>query len=117
MWYDTYMAKKSLRTPHRRTFSGDPRKTRRWKAVSSAIRERDDYTCQRCGKWGNEVDHIEPLANGGSAFDLQNCQCLCSGCHVSKTRSERPGQTPGRADWILANRAYVIELERKYARA
>jgi 5-methylcytosine-specific restriction protein A len=38
-----------------------------------------------------EVDHVTPIAWGGSD-DPSNLQCLCIGCHKTKTDSERQGR-------------------------
>lgn len=52
------------------------------------IMERDNYTCQKCGKYmpdevGIEVDHIIPIAKGGKTVP-SNLQVLCSKCNGSK---------------------------------
>ena len=36
---------------------------------------------------GDEVDHIVPLAQGGT-HDVANLQHLCRSCHIQKTRDE-----------------------------
>ena len=68
---------------------------RRWKRVRREVLTRDNWTCQTCGRYGNECDHRTALQNGGKAFDLGNLQILCRGCHISKTRAEntRPEST------------------------
>jgi hypothetical protein len=46
--------------------------------------------CNMCGlKFGNdyEIDHIEPIASGGTN-DITNLQCLCISCHREKTTGE-----------------------------
>ena len=35
-----------------------------------------------------EVDHVQPLANGGAMYAVGNLQTLCRGCHIRKTRIE-----------------------------
>ena len=41
------------------------------------------WRCQRCKKPGRlEVHHKTPLEKGGDAFDEQNCEILCKGCHI-----------------------------------
>jgi 5-methylcytosine-specific restriction protein A len=57
------------------------------RATAQRIRERDNYTCQRCGSPGYEVDHIINVARGGTDDD-DNLQTLCPGCHDLKTRTE-----------------------------
>jgi len=55
--------------------------------VRRYVYERDKYQCQSCGKNGREtqlnVDHIIPLAKGGSN-DISNLQTLCEGCNQQK---------------------------------
>lgn len=52
------------------------------------IMERDDYTCQICGKYipdevGLHIDHIVPIEKGGKSVP-SNLQVLCSKCNGSK---------------------------------
>ena len=53
---------------------------------------RDSFTCASCGlvRSDHEVDHINPLEQGGSNDDV-NLQLLCSGserCHAIKSKAE-----------------------------
>lgn len=64
--------------------------------------ERDDWTCQDCGGWGDEVDHIKPVHQGGAKWELDNLQVLCPDCHIKKTRRDMPGYTEGRNEWLDA---------------
>ena len=76
--------------------------SRHWERVRRVVLDRDAWRCQRCGGYGNEADHIQPLEQGGAMFDPANLQCLCRGCHIAKTlgEAEAAGRvTPGRADW------------------
>ena len=45
--------------------------------------------CERCGEKEDplEADHIVPLALGGKDA-MENLQCLCSHCHMLKTRRD-----------------------------
>lgn len=52
------------------------------------IAERDNYTCQICGKYmpdgvGLHIDHIVPVVKGGKTVE-SNLQVLCSKCNGSK---------------------------------
>jgi len=53
------------------------------------VKERDNYTCQICGKKQDEtllmVDHIKPLAQGGDN-SLENLQTLCWECNLKKAK-------------------------------
>ena len=58
------------------------------KALRDEIKIRDNYTCQRCGKYmpdevGLHIDHIVPIAKGGKSV-RSNLQVLCSKCNGSK---------------------------------
>jgi 5-methylcytosine-specific restriction enzyme A len=55
--------------------------------VRARVLERDGYKCRRCGAGPEdgplEVDHITPVAEGGSA-DESNLQTLCRKCNKGK---------------------------------
>ena len=72
---------------------------RRWARLSRLVRERDNYACRQCGKWGKEVDHITPVKQGGGD-DMGNLQVLCAPCHKAKTRREVTGHIRGRVEWL-----------------
>lgn len=53
------------------------------------IKQRDNYTCQLCGKYmpdevGLEIDHIIPVSKGGKTTP-DNLQVLCSKCNRRKS--------------------------------
>ena len=57
-------------------------------ALRQQIMERDNYTCQICGKYmpdkvGLHIDHIVPIAKGGKTVP-SNLQVLCSRCNGGK---------------------------------
>ena len=59
-------------------------------ALRTSIKERDDYTCQKCGaniyEEKNlllEIDHIMPLSKGGTSIE-SNLQTLCWRCNRTK---------------------------------
>ena len=52
------------------------------------------WRCQACGRVCSgrgeaQADHIVPIAQGGSRYDVNNGQCLCLACHGRKTRREQ----------------------------
>ncbi|WP_084772352.1 HNH endonuclease [Nonomuraea candida] len=51
------------------------------------VRKRDRERCYVCGSPGRIVDHVTPVAEGGS-WDLSNLACICPICHESKSRKE-----------------------------
>ena len=58
-------------------------------ALRQQIAERDNYTCQICGKYmpdgvGLHIDHIVPVSKGGKTVP-SNLQVLCSKCNGSKS--------------------------------
>ncbi len=64
-------------------------------AIPSEVRayvfQRDRHQCQSCGRQGTglQIDHIVPLALGGSN-DLSNLQVLCGTCNRRKRDRRDP---------------------------
>lgn len=59
------------------------------KELRKVVMERDNYTCQMCGKYmpdevGLHIDHIIPVSKGGKT-ELSNLQVLCSKCNGNKS--------------------------------
>jgi len=51
---------------------------------SQELARRDKQQCRHCGTKDNlEIDHVKPLAVGGS-FELSNLQYLCRRCNSKK---------------------------------
>lgn len=44
--------------------------------------------CENCGQPGHEVDHIIPVAKGGT-WARENLWLLCEQCHDEKSKKER----------------------------
>ena len=59
------------------------------KALKTAIRERDNYTCAFCGKYGYIVHHIDYNKNNAQ---INNLVALCEVCH-GKTGASRVAYT------------------------
>ena len=72
---------------------GSGRGGRPWRRLVQQIKVRDQYTCRACGRVteDGDVDHIIPLAKGGTD-DPSNLQYLCrEPCHRDKTIREMGG--------------------------
>lgn len=70
-----------------------------WQPIRLQVLRRDFYKCVKCGRAGAalEVDHIQPLGEGGAYYDLNNLQSLCRDpCHFDKTKREREQQIANR---------------------
>lgn len=57
--------------------------TRSWRRIRAQILALDAYRCQRCGLPATEVDHIIPVADGGTDHP-SNLRSLCHACHASR---------------------------------
>jgi 5-methylcytosine-specific restriction enzyme A len=54
------------------------------KEVREYVFQRDNHQCQSCGRSSKlTIDHIIPLAKGGSN-DISNLQTLCTSCNSQK---------------------------------
>ena len=79
---------------------------RRWQSVRRSALERDAYRCVECLERGRggagklEVHHIEPLNEGGLAYELANLKTLCRNCHIEHS------VPAARLEW----RRYIGEL-------
>lgn len=62
-------------------------KTRRWAQLRKLVLSRNPR-CVICTDVATQVDHIKPVKEGGSFYDISNLQPLCHKCHSSKTRTE-----------------------------
>lgn len=69
-----------------------------WQARREELQER--YSPGDRDRRGLEVDHIEPISEGGHPFDPGNLQTLCEECHQEKTARENRerSQTPSRGE-------------------
>jgi 5-methylcytosine-specific restriction endonuclease McrA len=54
-----------------------------YKRLKPLILARDTHTCYRCGKQATQVDHIVPVARGGTATPY-NLRACCAACNASK---------------------------------
>lgn len=61
------------------------------------VKTRNAGKCQKCGKTGTDIDHID----GGSP-DLDNLQLLCADCHHAKTAENLVPASEEQRAWLLA---------------
>jgi 5-methylcytosine-specific restriction endonuclease McrA len=57
--------------------------TRAWRKVRAEVLERDHHRCFYCGRPANTVDHLKPVAQGGTD-DKDNLVAACSQCNGAK---------------------------------
>lgn len=62
-------------------------------ALKTFVRQRDNYTCQLCGKEGWIVDHIIPYALSHSSY-LSNLRTLCLSCNLKLRRKRKDSSLP-----------------------
>lgn len=55
--------------------------TRDWRRLRAQILALDGYRCKKCGDPAVEVDHIRPVADGGTDYP-SNLRSLCHNCHA-----------------------------------
>lgn len=67
--------------------------------------------CQKCGKPGDQIDHIK-----GSSNNLKNLQLLCRKCHNEKTKGSMVPLTPDSESWLESNLKIDSLMERVYAK-
>lgn len=61
-----------------------------WKRTHARILRRDRGICYLCGQPGaNTVDHVTPVAEGGSHADANLKAAHAHPCHAAKTERER----------------------------
>jgi 5-methylcytosine-specific restriction protein A len=78
-----------LRKSWDRTSARNASRPSDWSRRRARTLARDRFTCQQCGAREHlEVDHIVPVARGGS-WELDNLWVLCRTCHKRKTYTER----------------------------
>ena len=76
------------RSARRRETTRGVYKRKKWEASRRAVLTRDPI-CRVCkDALSTEVDHIEPLAQGGDPYRLDGLQGICSPCHRRKTARE-----------------------------
>lgn len=61
-------------------------RTKRWQALRKAVLF-DQPLCP-CGAIATDVDHIQPLSQGGATWSRANLQGLCASCHGKKRQWE-----------------------------
>ncbi|MGQ4514232.1 HNH endonuclease [Streptomyces sp. DW26H14] len=72
----------------------------RWRTLKARTGERDNWSCYRCGIPQDQLladdpdaeplqlDHITPVAEGGSVEDPDNLGLICVPCHTEKSAAE-----------------------------
>lgn len=91
--------------------SKKPRRKPLSKKIRFEVFKRDGFTCQYCGRMAPdvvlEVDHINPVANGGEN-DIMNLVTSCQDCNRGKGKRKLSSK-----DEIKAQQAQLKELSAK----
>lgn len=75
-----------LRKPWQNTSARNLSRPSNWPSIRAQVLARDGFACQMCGGRSDlEVDHIIPVAKGGS-WEKNNLWVLDAACHSAKTR-------------------------------
>lgn len=89
--WDTWKAK----NPHASSYSSPA-----WRSLRARVLK-EEPVCRVCGvNPSTQVDHLLPVAEGGSFFARDNCRGICRSCHAKKSSSEggrgkkRKGEAP-----------------------
>ena len=87
---------------------------------SLAVRKRDDYTCQWCGRQDkrNHAHHIVSKGSGCGNFatyDIRNGICLCYRCHIFKIEDCPVEFSQFITDWLNKKEIDYYELKLGYA--
>jgi hypothetical protein len=74
----------------RNRYHKDPR----WKEVSKRIWQRDEATCQYCGKYKDRnqefhIHHVVPFADERLRYEEFNLVLLCKECHISYIHTKK----------------------------
>ena len=69
------------------TKRGDPRSSRKYKAIRLQVLSRDNYTCYYCYGEADTVDHIVPVSKSddkAEALNPNNLVACCKRCNSSR---------------------------------
>jgi 5-methylcytosine-specific restriction endonuclease McrA len=78
------------------TTENEKQRVRFKKYMRKSVLDRDDYTCQKCGVKGGDlqVDHIKSWAKHPELrFNEDNCRTLCTPCHYEITYNKKMPDT------------------------
>jgi|GEM_PF-1527715 len=99
MPYAPKNSRKKSGKPERRKYKVDELeyKTYTWRRYSEQYR-RDNPECAACGttEGTTHLDHIIPVSQGGSFWDIRNHETLCQSDHSRKTKREQDTPLPYR---------------------
>lgn len=120
--FDTFLncdsATKMCRDCHKHTYHEIPidRNRNASKVWRKEVYERDNWTCQACGKHGGDLraHHLEAYdANPDKRFDLDNGVTLCTNCHTAfHIKYGFGGNTKDQfQEWIKGIPRYAGELK------
>lgn len=88
------------------------------KKWSKLIRQRDDYTCQYCGKQSQYVNahHVKGRRIKSLRFCLENGISLCFGCHKTNSKFSAHATPEAFKRWIKKRYSLRWEIINRLAR-
>ena len=76
-----------------------------WKRIRALILNRDNHICQYCGEPAGSVDHIIPVARGGTD-EWDNLCAACVRCN-SRKKDKMPADFLARTSTDLLSRGFI----------
>lgn len=76
-----------------------------WKRIRALILNRDNHICAYCGESAGTVDHVIPVAKGGSD-EWDNLVACCTRCN-SRKRDKMPADFLPRVSTNLLSRGFI----------
>ena len=73
---------------------------KRWNRLRLKMLDAAGWRCKICHKAGRmEMDHVQPVSQGGKWWSEGNLQILCRPCHFQKTGTENRTNSEEKDAW------------------
>lgn len=101
-------------------FNKSARKKELHKLWAEHCKERDNGSCQWCGKrpkpQGLHAHHVVSVGISGNAgrFEIENSMALCMKCHIYRLKDDVDGYIRFRDDWLMKRGLNYFDMRRDY---